>query len=146
MCTNDSCDASGACVHTPITCNDGAACTDDTCHPFKGCVAETRPCAATSNCSLDYCDDQDGSPVCIQRNVNCVDNLMIVGASVGAALGGAAIAGIVVAIIVFVGLAGGGSYAAMKRFGNGGVDSISNNPLYKGDGNAGTNPLHHERY
>jgi len=56
-------------------------------------------------------------------------------------LGVAAIAGIAVAIVVVVGLAGGSGYAvAMKNTGDGMV-STQNNPLYTECGSTAYNPL-----
>lgn len=46
-CTNDSCDSSTGCVHTPVDCNDNNPCTYDGCDMATGCQHTT----ATNNTS-----------------------------------------------------------------------------------------------
>jgi len=52
------------------------------------------------------------------------------------------VAGIVIAIVAFLALAGGGAYAAAQAMGSAGAAPVVNNPLYRGDGNQGVNPLY----
>lgn len=67
-CTNnDSCNASGNCVGTAITCDDGNQCTDDSCNPMGGCMytskAEDATCSDGAPCSTgDRCTDHDSDP------------------------------------------------------------------------------------
>jgi len=58
-------------------------------------------------------------------------------------LSAAAIAGIVVGIAVFLCIGGGSAYAAATFMGTGVVTPVINNPLYRGDGFKGNNPLSH---
>jgi len=64
----------------------------------------------------------------------------ITAVAIGLAAG--AIAGIVIAIVACLAIAGGGAFAAAKQMGTGSVAPVSNNPIYQGNGNAGTNPLY----
>jgi len=52
-----------------------------------------------------------------------------------------AIAGIIVGIVACFALAGGGAFAAAQTMGNGAVAPVVNNPIYRGTGNQGMNPL-----
>ena len=59
-CTiNDACDAKGACIGSPLSCDDGKACTTDTCDKLGGCktVANTnQPCSDSNACTTgDVC-------------------------------------------------------------------------------------------
>jgi len=65
------------------------------------------------------------------------NSVVILAAEVSAA----ALAGIIIAILLCVALAGGGGYAVYNKMGDGGEASINSNPLYKGAGNGGDNPL-----
>ncbi len=72
-CTNDVCDPSLGCQHTPITCNDGDACTTDTCIPATGCVyTPNAPCNDGDACTTDTCNPATG---CVYTpNPPCNDN------------------------------------------------------------------------
>jgi len=76
------------------------------------------------------------------RPVDCTIAFPVV-IAVGAGLGAAALVGIVIAaIICALGVAGGGAYAVVQAQGNGALAETNSNPIYKGAGNAGTNPLY----
>jgi len=49
---------------------------------------------------------------------------------------------VIAAIICAAGAAGGGAYAYVQAQGNGALAETKSNPLYKGDGNQGMNPLY----
>jgi len=63
VCTDDECDALGACGHTNNTapCNDGIACTTvDQC-AGGSCVGNLPPqCDDENPCTIDSCDDETG--------------------------------------------------------------------------------------
>ena len=72
-CTNDLCDGTGGCSHTPHNdfCEDGDACTvDDKCLDGQcsgifnlcdeACVGEVIDCTDSDPCTTDYCDPQVG--------------------------------------------------------------------------------------
>ena len=62
-CTNDVCDATGACSHTTIACNDGNACNGvETCDPASGCVPGTPPVCNDGNAcnGVETCDPASG--------------------------------------------------------------------------------------
>jgi hypothetical protein len=75
VCTDDSCDASGACVHNPNTssCDDGNACTTgDTCSGGS-CVGGVPPdCDDGNACTDDSCNSITG---CVHTDnaVSCDD-------------------------------------------------------------------------
>jgi len=146
VCTNDACDTkTGKCAFTPISCDDNLACTNDTCHPFKGCISESITCPSSGECFQDFCSPDDKDPtkyVCTARNVSGCVPAEVKTIAIGASIGGAAIAGIIIAIVVCVGAAGGASYAMYQRMGDSGLRSVSNNPIYREDGNKGANPLY----
>jgi len=61
---------------------------------------------------------------------------------VGIGLGIAATIGIVIGVVVFLAVGGGAGYAIYQRFGDSSTSPVQNNPLYRGRGGAGDNPLH----
>ena len=59
-CTNDACDPSSGCVHTPA-CADGNACTADLCDPTTGCDYELVNCDDFDHCNgPESCDPATG--------------------------------------------------------------------------------------
>jgi hypothetical protein len=70
--TNDAC-KNGACVGTPLNCDDGNSCTEDECAPVVGCIHQPLSgvsCDDRNACtSNDVCD----SGVCSGGPVNCND-------------------------------------------------------------------------
>jgi hypothetical protein len=60
-CTNDTCDANGGCVHTPVhsRCDDGEPCTHDVCNPVRG--DPVTGCATVRDLNFTPCDDGDPS-------------------------------------------------------------------------------------
>ena len=54
----------------------------------------------------------------------------------------ACVAGIILGILAFLGLSGGGVYAYNRYFRADGVSYVANNPLYSGSGFTGDNPLY----
>ena len=58
-CTSGDHCSGGACVTTPVVCNDLLDCTDDTCDPATGCVFtndDTNACSDGNACTADHCD------------------------------------------------------------------------------------------
>lgn len=66
LCTTDSCQGEGECVHLPgaLTCVDGNVCTVDSCHPKIGCqfnpavgmtCDDGNPCTQADACSDGFC-------------------------------------------------------------------------------------------
>lgn len=77
----------------------------------------------------------------IDHDDNCVAPALI---AVGAALGTGAIIGIVIAIVVAVACLGGGAYAATQAMNTSSAAPVTNNPLYRGVGTGGSNPLNRQ--
>jgi hypothetical protein len=48
----------------------------------------------------------------------------------------------VIGVVAFCALAGGGAFAAAQAMGTGAGAPVVNNPIYRGAGNEGTNPLY----
>jgi hypothetical protein len=80
-CTSDSCDANGACHHTPVSCDDGNACTVDLCDPRAGCYSvsnqgaacdDQNACTSNDACSGTVCR---GTPIpgCCATSADCND-------------------------------------------------------------------------
>jgi len=147
-CTTDTCSGAvlGGCVFTPVVCPPtGNPCINNTCLRYQGgCTPITNTCAnlTARNCSVTACNG-----TCGYVNI-CVPPPPFTGSEVtltevlGASIAGAAVVGIIVAaVVVAVGVAGGGAYAAYGGGGLGGAATTANNPLYKGTGTGGTNPL-----
>lgn len=76
LCTSDSCNAAGECVHQPVDCNDGNTCTRDSCAEASGCVNDPVPMSGSA------CDDQN---VCTGGDV-CQDSACSGGALPGCCL------------------------------------------------------------
>lgn len=57
LCTVDSCDSQGNCVHTSVAdlCVDDNPCTDEACDPAQGCVYpfNANPCDDANACTFD---------------------------------------------------------------------------------------------
>lgn len=75
LCTeNTACDGLGACVGTPIDCDDGNPCTLDTCDDDEGCFHVSTPkeaCDDGDTCTqTDTCDD---AGACVGTPVACDD-------------------------------------------------------------------------
>jgi cysteine-rich repeat protein len=70
-CTNDSCNPStGACVHTPIVCQDATACDGTlSCDPGSGqCVNGTVPdCDDHDACTVDSCRETSPGFACVHQ-------------------------------------------------------------------------------
>lgn len=77
-CTEGDACSNGACVGTPITCNDGNGCTTESCVEGQGCVATALPdgtgcddglaCTDGETCSAGVCSGSgcdDGNPCTI---------------------------------------------------------------------------------
>jgi len=167
-CTNDTC-FNGSCVYAPIVCNDNDACTTDSCDRNVGCLFQTRSCLLNQSCAFDNPDDpnihanfiagQQRNPckndnstsdcdsflcanqTCIYTEHHC-NNYLSTAEIIGTSIGGAVIAGIVIAICVCIGVSGGGAYAVFAGAGPDGQANVINNPLFKGKGGEGFNPLH----
>jgi hypothetical protein len=80
-------------------------------------------------------------PLCNTRELDCYDGLTQE-IAVAAGLATGVIVGIIVGIVLCFACAGGGIYAASNMTKDDSVNSTLNNPLYKGDGNSGNNPLY----
>jgi len=93
-----------------------------------------------TSCKLAICNKTDGN--CTFDLVEC-GTVLPVGVVIGSTIGAAALVGIIIAaILCAAGAAGGGAYAYTQAQGNGALAETKSNPLYKGDGNQGTNPLY----
>jgi hypothetical protein len=99
-CTDDSCDATLGCVHTPnavscddgnvctlndvcmggtcsgtaVNCNDGKVCTTDTCNPFTGGCAHTNNTLACDDGNACTAPDVCGGGSCTGQSMTCNDN------------------------------------------------------------------------
>ncbi len=65
VCTLDEKCQDGACVFTPLDCDDGVACTDDTCSPSEGCQHAFNSAVVETDgnpCTQDTCNE--GTVVC----------------------------------------------------------------------------------
>jgi len=95
---------------------------------------------ATNPCAVSFCEPENGS--CAFRAVPCgfaFPTSLVIGASLTAA----AVVGIVIAaVLCAAGVAGGGAYAYANAGAGATTSGVSNNPLYVGVGNTGTNPLY----
>ncbi len=71
--TNDHCDATGHCVGTPITVDDGNPCTLDRCDAATGAITHT-PAVSDADCSSGtyFCYDKYGN---VTRKVVCVKDV-----------------------------------------------------------------------
>jgi hypothetical protein len=162
LCTTDTCEPAAGCVNTAISCEDDDPCSNDICDPFQGCQHPTVICEAQEACKIGFCNPallansstgvtsfpvlkpgENGvmppHPLCDTRELDCYSGEAII--VTAGALAAGAIVGIIVGIVACLACTGGGVFAAYKRSGLSGQDSIMNNPLYKGDGNSGVNPL-----
>jgi len=134
-------------------------CGGDTCYPCK----PTQTCLVATDCYTNSCDNtstprvcngtgyfQNGGPV----SQRCKCNKGYSGSNCGVAplvtqnvavlassLSAVAIVGIVIAIVLCAGVAGGGSYAVYTKQKDDNEAPVMSNPLYRGDGHAGTNPI-----
>lgn len=83
-CTNDSCNPSSGCVHTPVanntSCDDGDVCNGISTCQNGVCQAGTPPnCDDGNACTSDHCNSQtgcthQGTPACCSANADCADN------------------------------------------------------------------------
>lgn len=81
-CTDDTCDGSSGCIHTPnpSSCDDGNPCTDDVCDLGTGClhVDNTAPCEDGNLCTVgDTCAGGTcvaGSPANCDDGLGCTDD------------------------------------------------------------------------
>jgi hypothetical protein len=169
-CTADSCDAVNGCQNIPnnglcdtndvcdvFTCEVGKGCvtvkkdcaleiaynncTNITCVAFSGCEQVPRQCnynQTITDCSIVACENKEDKCTTRQAACNLLDTSVIIGASLTAA----AIAGIIIAIIVFLVGCGGGVYAVSNAAGGAASAPVYNNPIYAASGNSRSNPLH----
>jgi hypothetical protein len=139
-CHTSACDAVAGCVFTNVTCaSTGLFCTQSTCVPLNGCTNRSIQCNTTSSatdCSTATCDEN--ADKCQIKRKACATSVVVTAVAITTA----AVIGIVVGIVAFIACAGGSSYAAFRHFNVAGNNAVVNNPLYKGDGNRGTNPLY----
>jgi len=78
--------------------------------------------------------------VCVAPPQSGVESLTIT--AIAAAISATALIGIIVGIVAFVGLLGGGGAYAIAQSGTGGTTAgVTNNPLYVGNSHSGNNPL-----
>jgi hypothetical protein len=143
-CHSYVCNKTLGCVSTDLTCSeDGLNCTQSTCVPYQGCNNQAITCNTTDennphNCSTSECRESEKRCVLEERTCAVLELPIVITV---AALSAGVIAGIVIAVVAFVACAGGASYAAYTKMATGGVDATVNNPLYKGQGRQGQNPL-----
>jgi hypothetical protein len=144
-CNTYKCDAKLDCQATEVTCTeDGLFCTTTQCVLYQGCNNQPYSCNnsdndnSDTNCSTVECSEGEAKCVLTEHECAILDEPIVITV---AALSGGIIAGIVVAIIAFLALSGGGAYAISQRMGMAGNDAVVNNPLYKSQGNTGANPL-----
>lgn len=79
-CEPSFCDAAGACVVSPLNCDDGNPCTQDLCDPQRGCLVPGPPasgpcndgnaCTTGDSCEAGVC--VPGSPVVCDASGPCV--------------------------------------------------------------------------
>jgi len=140
-CTMEFCDDKRGCVYTNVTCDDNDPCTNNLCDRINGCQFVPKVCdLSNSSCRISFCNATTGE--CQFREEPCTF-VFPQDVVIGATIGGAALIGIIVAaVICAAGLAGGGAYAVVQAQGGGGLSNLQSNPLYKGTGNAGNNPLY----
>jgi hypothetical protein len=78
LCTDDSCDDTLGCVHTPknSVCDDGDFCTGaETCSATAGCVPGTPPdCSDGKACTADSCSTSEAACKHFPDNTLCSDN------------------------------------------------------------------------
>jgi len=110
----------------PDNCSGNGKCENKT-------VVDPNNSSNVTNASACACFDKYSGDNCA---VVPVDVVLISSITAGA------IAGIVIAVIAFLAIAGGGAYAAAQAMATGGAAPVVNNPLYRGDGNQGVNPLY----
>ena len=60
VCTTDTLDGAGNCVHSIVSCDDGNACTVDSCDPANGCLHAPMTCDDGNACTADSCDPASG--------------------------------------------------------------------------------------
>jgi hypothetical protein len=144
-CSTYVCDvALGRCVTNNITCpDDGLFCTTAVCVAFEGCNNQSLSCNSTVSDSTDC-----GTTECVEEQKQCVKEARTCPTTIvvtAVALTAGVIAGIVVGIVAFLACASGASYAAYNQLNLGGVNAVTNNPLYRSQGTAGTNPIYQEQ-
>jgi len=154
-CTTDICTSTG-CTHTPVVCNNTVLCSNTTCDVNLGCQNVPYNCAPysdASSCKVSFCPDAADlaqtnytsadfyGPGCvIQSQSQCFSATTI--AVISGALGSAAVAGICVALVVFVACSGAASYAVYNNVHEEHSASVKNNALYVPAGKAVDNPLY----
>jgi len=164
----DNCLGNGQCLNYTISnlCFDGILdgnetdvdCGGNTCYPCK----PGQKCMLATDCYTGICYNTTthlcggsgfylaGSNVSQHcscnigysgNNCGVAPIVPISSAIIGASVGAAAIAGIVLAAVLFCGLAGGGSLAMYNKMSDGDNAPAMSNPLYKESGFSGVNPL-----
>jgi len=141
-CIVGTCSATIGCVNATFRCPPtGLKCTTDVCVSGHGCLNESKVCNSTQlqNCDTVACSEVNGT--CVVTALACAlagpPSSVLVAATVSAGI----IAAIVIAIIIFVSLSAGGSWAVYRRMNFGGVNTVTNNPLYRDGKTSGNNPL-----
>jgi len=164
----DNCTYNGVCTNVtlPPSCSNGVVDgneTDVDCGGVCNGCGSSQKCRNTTDCLSFYCDNTtftcggsgfynvggNTTQKCVCRTgfsgSNCANSALVPfnrELAVESALGAAAVVGIVIAIILFVACTGAGSYAAYNRLNIDNMSGTRSNPLYKGTGNSGQNPLY----
>lgn len=100
-------------------------------------------------CSVAFCDEvnttrlPDGTYThCLVQVHECYTFSSIGVVALSAGIGGGVIAGIVLAVILFLSCTGGASYAAISKWNTDQEAKLQTNPLYEDSTMGGDNPLH----
>jgi hypothetical protein len=164
-CTVDSCDPATGCQHQAmdLLCDNQDPCKVYTCDPVDGCKTADFTCEGTdffcietvcvafNGCSnqslecLNSAEDDCGVAACKEEEDQCIIEARECASAVvvtAAVISTAAVIGIVIGVVAIVACAGGSSFMAYRHFNVAGNDAVVNNPLYKSEGNQGTNPLY----
>jgi len=113
----------------PDNCTGHGSCQNKT-------VTTTNPDGTANTTNTSFCACTGG-----YTGLNCGNPpVPVIAVAVGLAAG--AIVGIIVGVVACLAIAGGGAFAAAKQMDTGSVAPVSNNPIYQGNANAGTNPLY----
>jgi hypothetical protein len=142
-CQNFTCSTTKGCVATNVTCEStGYFCLYSTCVSYQGCANQSYVCPTNNDtCTFTGCVE-DKNKHCKEDKLNCVgivDTAVI--ALTTAAVSAALIAGIIAAVVIFCGVAGGATFAFYSKMDDSGMANVQNNPLFVDNGSSGTNPL-----
>lgn len=145
-----TCNPSTGCVAQPRVCNlvvygNGTTVYADDENGTNVHFAPTN----LVGCSVAYCDEvnstihPDGSSShCLVKVSQCYTFTTNSVVAISAGIGGGVVAGIVLAVILFLSCTGGASYAAATRMYANQEASLQTNPLYEDNTMGGDNPLH----